>query len=102
MADRLGELLGSMLGGASPRRKPQRFPHKARLDADEKAIANAHGFEVWRDVKPSRGCCPCGYNVYRAGTHPGKPISLDQDGWPLGVHRSEVQGLLQDLARATS
>jgi len=110
----LGGLLGSIVGPASPqpRRKPQRFPHKARLDAAEKAIADAHGFEVWRDFKPNRGCCPCGYNIYRAGTHPNDPVMyltkskhitlIDwSDGSPIvreDVHRSEVLGLLQIAA----
>lgn len=116
MTDGLAELLGSMLGPAPPRprRKPQRFPHKARLDAEERAIADEHGLEVWRDFKPIRGCCPCGYNIYRAGTHPDNPnpfrpqyLTL-QDEVPdyLGrywaqtdVHRSEVLELLETAAR---
>ena len=114
MRDRMAELLGVVLGAAPPRprRKPQRYPHKARLYADEQAIANAHGFEVWRDFKPNPGCCPCGYNIYRAGTHPNDPnplrpqhITVVDGVWPDGspivredVHRSEVLDLLQMCA----
>ena len=96
MEDRIAALLGSVLGAAPsrPRRKPQRYPHKARLDAWERAIADEHGLEVWRDFKPSRGCCPCGYNIYRAGTHPGQHIRLWEVSLSrrerIDVHRSEV------------
>ena len=107
MTDRVAELLGEVLRGRArqPRRKPQRFPHKARLDADERAVADEHGLEVWRDFTPNRGCCPCGYNVYRAGTHPGRPnpsrpayieLSCWDDGEPwIDVHRDEVLDLLR-------
>ena len=120
MAYRVAELLGEVLTGRKrqPRRKPQRFPHKARLDAVETTIADEHGLEVWRDFKPNRGCCPCGYNIYRAGTHPNNPRPLRPqyiilhdliDGvlrrWPDGspvvredVHRSEVLDLLRTAA----
>ena len=103
MEDRIAALLGSVLGAAPsrPRRKPQRYPHKARLDAWERAIADEHGLEVWRDFKPSRGCCPCGYNIYRAGTHPDRPSDFRPQYirlWEkslsrrarIAVHRSEV------------
>ena len=103
MEHTLAELLGEMLGPRrQPRRKPQRYPHKARLDADERALADAHGLEVWRDFKPVRGCCPCGYNVYRAGTHPGRAVVVSEGkalklGWD-DVHRSEVFELLRVAA----
>ena len=100
MGHTLADLLGEMLGPRrQPRRKPQRYPHKARLDADERAIADAHGLEVWRDLKPWRGCCPCGYNVYRAGTHPGEALKLGQVY--EDVHRREVLELLRVAAGLT-
>ena len=94
----LQDLLGSALGGGPrKRRKAQRFPHQARLDAAERAIAKEHGFEVWRDHKPNRGCCPCGYNVFHAGDRSqpsGAHIPL---GWD-NVHRGEVLSLLKMAA----
>jgi len=109
---RLAELLGGILGAAPPRprRNPQRFPHKARLYADERTIADEHGLEVWRDFKPYRGAEQYGYNVYRTGTHPDRPrpsrptyisVSIWDDGslW-VDVHRSEVLELLQAAAQA--
>ena len=100
----LQDLLGSAFGGGPRKqRKAQRFPHQAKLDAAERAIAKEHGFEVWRDHKPERYCCPCGYNVYHAGDH--LPAGDRSQPWgahiPLGwdnVHRSEVLSLLKRAA----
>ena len=100
----LQDLLGSALGGGPrKRRKAQRFPHQARLDAAERAIAKAHGFEVWRDHKPYKGCCPCGYNVFHAGDHlpAGDRSQPSSVHIPLGwdnVHRGEVLSLLKMAA----
>jgi hypothetical protein len=98
----LQDILGSMMGGGprKPRRKAQQFPHMARLDAAEKAIARAHGFEVWQDHKPNRGCCNCGYNVFHTGDHlpAGDHRQKMNSHIPLGwdnVHRSEVFELLK-------
>ena len=98
----LQDLLGSALGGKprKPRRKPQQYPHQAKLDAAERAIAKEHGFEVWRDHKPNQGCCPCGYNIFHAGDHlPAGDVRQSSNAHiPLGwdnVHRSEVFTLLK-------